>query len=70
MVPSLGNLNPAYLSSPQLLATALFIYQSELTGGGIPQCLTYGLSLGQFWGAQISIGIQAASGQAPTSIYK
>ena len=40
MVPSLGNLNPAYVSSPQLLAAGIFIYQSELTGGQGPSvCL-------------------------------
>lgn len=30
-------LNPTFVSSPQLLAADVFIYQSELTGGGVPQ---------------------------------
>lgn len=33
MDSSLGTLNPAYVSSSQLLAAGIFIYQSELTGG-------------------------------------
>ena len=37
MVPSPGNLKPAYVSSSQLLATGVFIYQSELTGGKFPE---------------------------------
>ena len=39
--PSLGNLNPTYVSSPQLLAAGIFIYQSELTQVRVLQCLIY-----------------------------
>jgi len=35
MVPSLENLNPTYVSSAQILAVAIFIYQSQLTGGRV-----------------------------------
>ena len=47
MVPSLGNLNPAYVSSPQLLAAGIFIYQSEFTGERFPQCLSHANNCGQ-----------------------
>lgn len=39
MVSSLGKLQPClcHVSSPQLLAAGIFICQSELIGGGVPQ---------------------------------
>ena len=37
VVPSPRNLDLAYVSSPQLLAAGIFIYQSELTGGRFPE---------------------------------
>lgn len=37
VVPSLGNLNPAYVSLPQELDAGIFIYQSELTGSKFPE---------------------------------
>lgn len=33
LTPSLGNLNPTQVSSAQILAVGIFIYQSEPTGG-------------------------------------
>jgi hypothetical protein len=38
-IPSLGTLNPAYISSAQLLAVGIFIHLSEITwgvGGKVP----------------------------------
>ena len=67
---NLGNLTPTYVSSPQLLAADVIIYQSELAGGTVPQCLTYRLSSlwgKQFWGTQINIRIQMTLGQPTTS---
>lgn len=49
--PSLRNLNPTYVSSVQLLAIGIVIHQSEIILGN------------QFWRPNISIRIQAASGQ-------
>lgn len=40
------------MSSPQLLAAGICIYQSELTGGRVPQCLTLSSGSG---GSHISI---------------
>ena len=37
--PSLGKLNTAYLYSHQLLAIGIFIYQSQLIGGGFPEAM-------------------------------
>jgi hypothetical protein len=33
LIPSLGTLNPAYVSSAQLLAVSIFIYQLGITWG-------------------------------------
>jgi hypothetical protein len=48
LLPSLGTLNATYVPFPQLLVAGIFIYQSELTGGSIPQCLS--CSLSHLWG--------------------
>jgi hypothetical protein len=41
---SLRNLYPTYVSSAQLLAVDIFIYQSQLTVGRVTQCLTFGVT--------------------------
>ena len=72
--PSQGTLNPTYVSSAQLLAVSIFIYQSEITRGqGHSVTWVYIeilLSLGQpdLGGLNMSIKIQAASGQ-PTILF-
>ena len=61
--PSPVILNPTYVSSPQILATVIFIYQPELTEDRVPRCHMCGLSLANNFGDPINIRIQATLGQ-------
>lgn len=53
-VPSLGTLNRASVSPLQLLAAGVFIYQSELTGGGFPEDRRRPTSANSFGGKQLA----------------
>jgi hypothetical protein len=64
--PSLGNLNPTYVSFAQLLAIGISNYQSEITW---VQSHSASYVWGnQSWGPNISIQIQVALGQ-PTTVH-
>lgn len=54
--PSLGNLTPTSFSSPQLLTVVIFVYQSELIRGRLPDPL-----LQMVLGDTIYIRMQAAT---------